>query len=272
MTQERPKDTRDLVDGILHSHQLEYSLAQLRLVGLLLLAAGLGTLLLAAVFGSFETPAGRLSGMVGLTPALPLLPLGSSLYLLGGGHRRHRREQAWTPALHRALLPLGLVVLLLLPAVTIHDAASLASDRHQALKQKEERLASRQQNLERIQAARSAAEIARLAKDQGLTVPAGADETKALGLWRYELSQERQRREGEADPSRLSLSPLHQDLLNPVRLLTTLLLQGISGAGLLLMRRQGLRLMRRVGPPPALFFRTDTTGPVRHRRRATDGN
>jgi len=41
--------------------------------------------------------------------------------------------------------------------------------------------------------------------------------------------------------------------------------------GLLLNWLQGRRQMRRLGLTPALFFRTDTTGPVQqHRRRATD--
>lgn len=200
MNHRRHPDTREEVDGIVNRHQLDYSLGQLRLVGLLLLVLELSTLLLAGSFASVEAPAGRLNGLIGLSPALPLLPVGFGLYLLGGGHRRHRREQPWTGALHRTLLPLGLVLLLLLPAVTIHDAASLFGQRQLA-----------------------------------------------------------------------PITPLQQHLLNPVRLITTLLLQGITGAGLILMQLRGRRQMQRLGLTPALFFRTDTTGPVQqHRRRATD--
>jgi hypothetical protein len=271
MTEPRPKDSRDIVDGFVHRHQLDYSLSQLRLVGLLLLSGSLGCLLLEAGFGGFEPPPARLSGLMSISPVLPLLPLGSGLYLLGGGHRRHRREQPWAPALHRALLPLGLIVLVVFPVITILDAARLASDRRQAGKETEERLASQQQNLERIRAAGTAAEIARLGRSHGLTIPAEPGESKAVGLWRYDMSLERQGREAQAASSRLSLSPLSQDLLNPVRLLSTLLLQGITGAGLLLLREQGLRMMRRVGLTPSLFFRTDATGPVRQRRSATRG-
>ncbi len=203
MNQRRYGDTRDEVDGFVHRHQLDYSLGQLRLVGLLLLLLllELSTLLLAGSFASVEPVAGRLSGLIGLSPALPLLPLGFGLYFLGGGHRRHRREQPWTGALHRTLLPLGLILMLLLPSVTIHDAATLAIPKH------------------------------------GIT----------------------------------SITPLQQDLLNPLRLITTLLLQSVTGAGLVLMQRQGRRQMKRVGLTPALFFRTDSTGPVQqHRRRSTD--
>ena len=132
MHHSRHRDTRDEVDSIVNRHQLDYSLGQLRLVGLMLLVLELGTLLLAGSFASVEPPAGRLNGLIGLSPALPLLPLGFGLYLLGGGHRRHHREQPWTGALHRTLLPLGLVLLLLLPAVTIHDAATLFSQRQAA--------------------------------------------------------------------------------------------------------------------------------------------
>ncbi|MDM7954451.1 MAG: hypothetical protein QUV07_14715 [Cyanobium sp. CZS 25K] len=268
MTHPRPRDTRDEVDGVVQRHQLDYSLAQLRLVGLLLLTVELGTLLLAGGFASFEVPLVRLSGVIGFSQTLPLLPLGFALYLVGGGHRRHRREQPWTGALHQVLLPLGLIVLVLLPVVTIQDATSLATDRRQAVKEIEERLANRQQNIERVQTARSAADIARLGGAQGLTVPAAPGEPKAVGLWRYEVSLERQRREEDAVAERLSRSLFHQDLLNPVRLITTLMLQGISGIGLLLLWRQGRRQIKRMGLTPALFFRTDATGPVqKHRHR-----
>ncbi|MCP9902203.1 hypothetical protein KBZ12_16480 [Cyanobium sp. Cruz CV13-4-11] len=200
MTHPRPRDTRDEVDGIVSRHQLDYSLGQLRLVGLLLLVLELSTLLLAGSFASVEAPTGRLHSLIDLSPALPLLPVGFGLYLVGGGHRRHRREQPWTGALHWTLLPLGLILLLLLPAVTIHDAATLFSQRQLA-----------------------------------------------------------------------PLSALQQHLLNPVHLVTTVLLQGITGAGLVLMQLRGRRQMQRVGLTPSLFFRTEATGPVQqHRRRSTD--
>ncbi len=200
MNDRRQRDTRDAVDSIVNRHQLDYSLGQLRLVGLLLLVLELSTLLLAGSFASVEAPAGRLNGLIGLSPALPLLPVGFVLYLVGGGHRRHRHEQPWSGALHGALLPLGLILLLLLPAVTIHDAATLVSQQQLA-----------------------------------------------------------------------PLPPMQQHLLNPVRLITTLLLQGVTGAGLVVMQLRGRRQMRRVGLTPSLFFRTDATGPVQqHRRRSTD--
>lgn len=271
MTNQRLQDTRDEVDRFVHRHQLDYSLLQLRLLGLLLLSVELGTLLVAAGFGGFDTPLARLTGLVGLSPTLPLLPLGFCLYLLGGGHRRHRREQMWTPALHRALLPVAMLCLLALPAVTLHEAFSLFSQKQRRLESQEELRARQQQNLERIQAAPSAAEVARLARAQGLEIPDVADEPKAIGLWRYDMAQERQRRESEAAASLVSPSPFQQEILSPVRLLTTLVVQVITGAGLLLMRRQGRLHMRRLGLTPVLFFRTDATGPVRQpRRRSTD--
>jgi hypothetical protein len=200
MNHSRHRDTRDAVDGVVNRHQLDYSLGQLRLVGLVLLVLELGTLLLAGSFASVEAPAGRLKGLIGLSPALPLLPVGFAPYLVGGGHRRHRREQPWTGLLHGALLPLGLILLLLLPAVTIHDAAILFHQRQLA-----------------------------------------------------------------------PLPPMQQHLLNPVRLITTLLLQGVTGAVLVVMQLRGRHQMRRVGLTPGLFFRTDATGPVhQHRRRSTD--
>ncbi len=85
MTTKRFQDSRDEVDRIVHRHQLDYSLGQLRLVGLLLLAVALGSLMVNLAFGVVDSPQARLAALVGLTPALPLLPLGFSLYLLGGG-------------------------------------------------------------------------------------------------------------------------------------------------------------------------------------------
>ena len=67
------------------------------------------------------------------------------------------------------------------------------------------------------------------------------------------------------------LSPLQQPLLNPVHLVTTVLLQAITGTGLVLMQLRGRRQMQRVGLTPSLFFRTEATGPVQqHQRRSTD--
>ena len=63
MNSSRHRDTRDEVDSIVNRHQLDYSLGQLRLVGLLLLVLELSTLLLAGSFASVEPSAGRLSGL-----------------------------------------------------------------------------------------------------------------------------------------------------------------------------------------------------------------
>lgn len=253
MTTKRFQDTRDEVDHIVHRHQLDYSLGQLRLVGLLLLAVALGSLLVALAFGGVDTPQARLAGLVGLTPALPLLPLGFSLYLLGGGHRRHRREQTWAPILHRIVLPAGLICLVILPAVTLHDGFSVIRQRQQVLRAQEARQIRDQRILERIRVA-----------------PSAAGEEKAISLWRYEMAQARRRQEIATAASRASLSAFQHEILSPVRLLTTLLVQLVSGAGLLLMRLQGRRHMKRVGLTPSLFFRTNATGPMRQERRSID--
>lgn len=270
MTTKRFQDTRDEVDRIVHRHQLDYSLGQLRLVGLLLLAVALGSLLVALVFGGFDTPQARLAGLVGLTPALPLLPLGFSLYLLGGGHRRHRREHTWAPTLHRFVLPAGLICLLILPAVTLHDGFSLIRQRQQVLRAQEARQIRDQRIRERIQVAPSALAVARQARARGFEIPAAAGEPKAIGLWRYDMAQARRRQEIGTAASRTSLSAFQQEILSPARLLTTLLVQLVTGAGLLLMRLQGRRQMKRVGLTPSLFFRTDATGPMHHERRSND--
>ena len=102
------------MEAIVQQHQLHYSLVQLRLVGilLLLLIASRG---LEAVITLQAPPIQKLSSLTGLSNWLPLLPLGISLYLLGGGRQRRRQEFIPTEALHRGLLPLALACLLLLP-------------------------------------------------------------------------------------------------------------------------------------------------------------
>lgn len=89
------RDARDRVDEIVLEHQLHYSLMQLRLVGLLmllfLLARGLPLLL-----GFDGPPIEQLASITALSNGLPLLPLGISLYLLGGGPRSSCRPPCCT--------------------------------------------------------------------------------------------------------------------------------------------------------------------------------
>jgi hypothetical protein len=266
MNQPRQMDVREEVDGFVRRHQVDYSIGQLRLVGLVLLSFVLVHLLLVIGFGSFDTPLVRLTVMANFSPSLLLLPLGCSLYLLAGGNRRHRREQLWTYAIHQALLPMAVICLLMLPSVTIHAAASAADSRRMAQQAQDELAASQQQTLERIRSAGSAAEVARLAKASGIDIPTTAGASIESSLWRYEIALERQRRENLAAGTLSPTSRLELENLSPLSTLTSLALQLSTGLGLLLLQRQGVRRMQRVGLTPALFFRTDAIGRAPRRR------
>ncbi len=116
----------------------------------------------------------------------------------------------------------------------------------------------------------SAVAVARQARARGFEIPAAAGEPKTISLWRYDMAQARRRQEISTAASRASLSAFQQEILSPVRLLTTLLVQLVTGAGLLLMRHQGRRQMQRLGLTPSLFFQTSATGPMHHERRSID--
>jgi hypothetical protein len=100
----------------LRNRQIDFSLVQLRLVGLLIIVQLIGRLVVALPGMMQSSPLERLSAVLILANWLPLLPLGISLYLLGAGHQRHPREQTIIPVLCQALRPLALVFTGLIPA------------------------------------------------------------------------------------------------------------------------------------------------------------
>ena len=87
----------------LRSHNLVFSLYQIRLVGILIIALFLSRLIIAVVAGIFEPTLVRLSIQGFLINSLPLLPLSISLYLMGAGHRRSRRELKILPYICNSL-------------------------------------------------------------------------------------------------------------------------------------------------------------------------
>ena len=119
----RHRDPRAWVEARIQSNHILYSLAQLRLVGVLLMLIVLARVLVYLFAGLHLGPLEKLSSLSALASALPLLPLGISLYLLGAGRNRLNREQAFMILLHHSLLPLALLVLLVLPAAIVHQLA-----------------------------------------------------------------------------------------------------------------------------------------------------
>ncbi|MEB3333233.1 MAG: hypothetical protein VKI83_12165 [Synechococcaceae cyanobacterium] len=120
---ERSDDPRAHVDSWILNNQIDYSLGQLRLVGVLLLGVLLARLLVLLFSGPDSDLLNRLSAISALATWLPLLPLGISLYLLGGGRSRLPREPAFTTLVHHSLLPQALVCGLALPGVILVLAA-----------------------------------------------------------------------------------------------------------------------------------------------------
>lgn len=262
MSRSSSRDERAHVEAIVQQHQLHYSLVQLRLVGilLLLLIASRG---LEAVITLQAPPIQKLSSLTGLSNWLPLLPLGISLYLLGGGRQRRRQEFIPTEALHRGLLPLALACLLLLPWLTLQDVVSLNRERRVAVEQEQTRLISNSEWSLLAERAASAEQIRTLARRADIKVPIPGGEPVELSRWRFDRALEISVQEKRKVTPMLNLSPWEQQMLSLPRTAATVSLQVITGISLLLLHQQGSREMRRHGLSIGLFFRSD---PVRERQ------
>lgn len=247
----------------MQGHQMTYSLMQLRLVGLLLLLFLLARVLLLLLFGLDGPAMLKLASLTTLTTGLPLLPLGISLYLLGGGRQRLPQEFAPATLLHRSLVPLSLACLLLLPSLTLWCVIPLKRERAEAMAQQEVRQTSQRQWLAEAEQARSAAQVRGIAERHRIAIPSMPGEPVELSRWRLgkalemELASLRNRR------PILTLTPYELELLSLPRIVSTLLLQLITGIGLLLLHRQGSREIHRHGLSTAMFFRID---PMRRRQ------
>ena len=261
MSRSSSRDERAHVDAIVKNHQLQYSLLQLRLVGLLLLLL-LASRGLEAVITLQAPPIQKLSALTSLSNWLPLLPLASSLYLLGGGRQRRRQEFVPTEALHRSLLPMALACLLLLPWLTLEDGMALSRTRRLALEQEQARLISTSEWSLLAERASSPEQVRALARRAEVKVPIATGEPVELSRWRFERALEISEQQARKANPILTLTPWEQQLFSLPRIVATVALQVITGIGLLLLHRQGNREIRRHGLSISLFFRTD---PVRGR-------
>jgi len=112
----------------LHSHNLIFSLYQIRLVGILIIALFLSRTIIAVVAGIFEPALVRLSIQGFLINSLPLLPLSISLYLMGAGHRRSRQELKILPYICNSLPFFTLLCGVILPAILLSNVYSAISE------------------------------------------------------------------------------------------------------------------------------------------------
>jgi|694.fasta_scaffold02864_23 hypothetical protein len=258
----RSRDERDRVDEVVLSHQLHYSLMQLRLVGLLMLLFVLARSLLPLLLGHHSPPIQQLASITALSNSLPLLPLGISLYLLGGGRQRLPQEFLPATVLHRALVPLALACLLLLPTFTLQRVIPLNQQRGEAVAKQEALLESHRQWLAQAEQATSADQVQSVARRNAINVPFLPGEPADLSRWRLAQALDREINTLHRQRPILKLSAYELELLSLPRTFATLLLQLITGAGLLLLHRQGSREIQRQGLTTGIFFRID---PVRSR-------
>jgi len=268
------RDTRDEVDTLVHGHQVNYSLQQLRLVGVLLLLIVLGQVLVVLILSAHGDPRQRLTALSALATWLPLLPLGTSLYLLAGGRRRHHREHLFIDLVNHSLIPLALTCLFVLPVLVVTDVANLTWH-HRAAEVRHARLIKQHQDwLATADQAPSAAKVNQLATLHQLKVPIASDDSVELARWRLAQALDHNANRAKAADPLLNLTPYQLDLLAPWKTATTLVLTTIAGLGLVLLDRQGRRQLRRHGLTPALFFRSDSTGKRQrlHRSRTSLSN
>lgn len=256
MSRSSSRDERAYVDAIVQQHQLHYSLVQLRLVGILLLLL-LASRCLEAVITLQAPPIQKLSALTSLSNWLPLLPLGISLYLLGGGRQRRRQEFIPAEALHRGLLPMALICLLLLPWLTLQDSLALNRERKEAVEQEQNRLIAASEVALLAERAQSTEQIRALARRADVSVPIPAGEPLELSRWRLDRALDIAEQAARKAAPILNLSPWELQVFSLPRVMATVMLQLITGFGLWLLHRQGSREMQRHGLSIRLFFRSD---------------
>jgi hypothetical protein len=259
-------EARVPIHRFVERHQLHYSLVQLRLVGILLLLVL--TTRAVGLFLSLEGPSiQQLSALTTLSNSLPLLPLGISLYLLGGGRQRQPREFLPTAVLHRFLVPLALACLVLLPWITLTNVQLLRQSMSRAERDDQAMVSQQAQWLAQADAATTPAALQAIVRSRGLNLPISPTEPVSLSRWRLARNLELELAKARKASAMLSLSPYQRELLSLPRSGSTILMQLITGVGLLLLHRQGSREIKKHGLSVSLFFRADPDVP--RRRRAT---
>lgn len=263
MRQDRDPAALTQAYELVEKHQIQYSLLQLRLVGLLLLLVLL-TRAIGVMFSLEGAGLQQISAISALTNWLPLLPLGISLYLLGGGRQRKPREFLPTEVLHRCLVPLALACLLLLPFLTLHDVLQLRAELHTAELRENQLLSAHAEWLEQAERAPTPEGVSAVASRHGVELPVALGEPVGLSRWRLARALELEQMKMRKSYNVLALSPYQRELLSLPRTASTILMQLITGIGLLLLHRQGSREIQRHGLNVSLFFRVN---PEIHRRK-----
>lgn len=256
MSQQRSQPSKGALQSIMLGHQLDYSFSQFRLLGMLLLAWLFQRMLALVWFGAQGDPLSHLHLIQQASQTLPLLPLAVALVMLGGGRQRLNRELFFIDTLRRAILPLALVCIVVLPGLTL-----AAQDRARSqLQQSEQAQADLESRFERLGAdlelVQDQTALARMARSGSLEMP--ANKSQSLEQTRRQLRRQMDRdlRASEKRRSGPNAQLAAQSLL-PGLLLTCLFEQIITGVALVWMDRQGRRLIKRHGLSMSQFFHSD---------------
>lgn len=112
----------------LRTHNLVFSIYQIRLVGIFIVILFLSRLFVATCSGMLEPSLVRLSIQGSIINSLPLLPLGISLYLLGAGYRRHPRELKLLPHICNSLPFFAILCGVIFPVILLFNLHSAVAE------------------------------------------------------------------------------------------------------------------------------------------------
>jgi hypothetical protein len=256
MSQQRPQQSKGALQSIMLGHQLDYSFSQFRLLGMLLLVWLAQRLLALVWFGALGDPLSHLHLIHQASQTLPLLPLAVALVLLGGGRQRLHRELFFIDTLRRAILPLAVVCLVVLPVVTLSAQDNVRSQMQlseKALANLESRFDRLSGELEMVSDQKA---LVRMARRGGFDLPLNTP--LSLEQSRRQLRQQMDRDLRVAEQRRSGpYANLAAQSLLPGLLITSLFEQFITGVALVWMDRQGRRLIKRHGLTMSQFFHSD---------------
>lgn len=256
MAPPRTQQRKDSLHSIMLGHQLDYSFGQLRLLGMLLLLWQALRLLSLVWLGAQGDPLSHLHLIEQASLSLPLLPVAVALVLLGGGRQRLHRELFFIDTLRRAILPLALVCLIVMPGLTL-----IAQDRaRNQLRQSEKALAELTAKFDRLEGdlenVKEGSALVGLVRGAGLGL--SVNPTQTLEQSRRQLRRQMDRALLAADQRNSGFNAhLAAQALLPGLLVISLIEQLIAGVALLWMSRQGRRLVKRHGLTMSQFFHSD---------------
>lgn len=111
----------------LRGHQVTFSLIQLRLVGILILFVLVSRIIVFVISAASVTSTEQLSGILLACAALPLLPLGLSLYMLGASYKRNPHERKFLSILCQSMPAVALFCGVFMPGVILYYSIRISN-------------------------------------------------------------------------------------------------------------------------------------------------